>query len=509
MHLDEHDKNSRKQERRSPWLYWRLETATEFLIYTILVFTPWAFGTTEQWSIDSVNSLNYVLGGLLVAKWVTCVVTRFKPARWGEGGGFGRYWTTVALAFCTVVMLALCAIAAWNARATYVWEEGRFDYFTNFNKWLPFSYDRDSTWVAFRLYLAGACFFWSVRDWLLTKDRVEARRSHIVNERERHDSFRSSEKEAFRPPLRLRRLLWVLCLNAALLGLEASLQRLSGTNELLWMVKPHYNAVARAQFGPFNYRSNGAQYMNLMWPVALGFWWVLHQRRRNKLGEGVEFVLLPLAAIMLAGPIISTSRGGIAVTLIEVTFVIAIFAYGLRHAKWWKIGLVVCLFGIIVSSTIAFQWSALAVRLGENSFNTMSGRSEIYANTKKIVNDFPIWGTGAGTFPSVYQLYREDPDQIWFAMAHNDFLQTRATFGIVGLIIIEVMFLLVAGHWWFSKGITAPFQFVSFLWVAVAGCLIHARFDFPFQIYSLLLLFLTICAILTSLGRTFPGAKPQ
>ena len=39
------------------------------------------------------------------------------------------------------------------------------------------------------------------------------------------------------------------------------------------------------------------------------------------------------------------------------------------------------------------------------------------------------------------------------------------------------------------------------IWVALVGCLVHARYDFPFQIYSILFLFLTICALLFNLSR--------
>ena len=60
--------------------------ATEYLIYAILIFTPWAFGTTEDWAINTVNTLNYFLGLLLVAKWVTRLVTGFHPARWDGPG---------------------------------------------------------------------------------------------------------------------------------------------------------------------------------------------------------------------------------------------------------------------------------------------------------------------------------------------------------------------------------------------------------------------------------------
>jgi hypothetical protein len=35
----------------------------------------------------------------------------------------------------------------------------------------------------------------------------------------------------------------------------------------------------------------------------------------------------------------------------------------------------------------------------------------------------------------------------------------------------------------------------------MAGCLVHARYDFPFQMHSIVFLFLVLCAILSDLTR--------
>jgi NADH:ubiquinone oxidoreductase subunit 6 (subunit J) len=42
---------------------------------------------------------------------------------------------------------------------------------------------------------------------------------------------------------------------------------------------------------------------------------------------------------------------------------------------------------------------------------------------------------------------------------------------------------------------------VGLIWVALGGCLLHARYDFPFQIHSILFLFLVLCAILFTLSH--------
>jgi len=56
-------------------------------------------------------------------------------------------------------------------------------------------------------------------------------------------------------------------------------------------------------------------------------------------------------------------------------------------------------------------------------------------------------------------------------------------------------------RWFFRGGIHGGRRFVILMWLALAGCLVHARFDFPFQVHSILFLFILLCAILVNLSR--------
>ena len=136
-------------------------------------------------------------------------------------------------------------------------------------------------------------------------------------------------------------------------------------------------------------------------------------------------------------------------------------------------------------------------QLSEN----LEGREQMYDSARPMAADYPLFGTGPGTFESVFQLYRISTDTYWPAQLHNDWLETRITFGWVGSALIGLAFVVVILRWFASGGINGGRRFICLIWLALAGCLAHARFDFPFQIYSIVLLFLVLCAMLFTLSK--------
>ena len=85
----------------------------------------------------------------------------------------------------------------------------------------------------------------------------------------------------------------------------------------------------------------------------------------------------------------------------------------------------------------------------------------------------------------------------------DDLYETRTGLGSA---LIAAAFLVVATRRLLPGGIQCGWRFTALLWLALLGCLAHARFDFPFQIYSIVFLFLVLCAILSNLSR--PAAAP-
>ena len=472
----------------------------------MVVFSPWAFGTTQPWSIWTMNGLGYLLGILLGIKLVIRKWSGYQPARWGENYSISRndnarltQLLVRTLGVTTILLLAFCLLGVINARSTYRNATASFEYH-QFISWLPNSHDRHGGWLAFCNYLALALSFWAMRDWLLGKSVSEERA-------ERSQLNVLGLRSTFMLPERLRRLLWVLCLNGGLLGIEGIVQRLVGTDKLLFFIETRINKAAEDQFGPYAYRSNAAQYFNLVWPACLGLWCTLRQTaaRKGKSPFDVRHLILVCVMIMAAAPIISSTRAGAIVAVIELVLAAGILCFA-RPQISFKARMGILFFAVLtLGFGVWLGWATLAPRLEPDEFqNSLAGRNSMYETARQMAVDYPVFGTGPGTFEPLFQLYRVDPNEYWPAQLHNDWLQTLITFGWLGSGLIAVAFVCVLVRWFIPGGIAAGRELVPLLWVAIGGCLLHARYDFPFQICSILFVFLLLCAILSCLSRRHP-----
>ena len=440
------------------------------------------------------NYAAYALGLLLVAKLFIRKIKRCPLPRWDSvileentsRISPARRATTL-LGWLTIALLFFCLFSALNAAASYDQSKRLFLYRPHLN-WLPHSFDATRTWFWFWSYLGLAAAFWSIRDWLLGKTEEEEK------------IFRDGTSEPAIPRLnaRMRRLLWLLAISGTALGIESIVQRASGCTKLLFLVQPVVNPDAESQFGPYAYRANAAQYFNLLWPLILGGWWLLRR-------HGGKIHLLPVCAgVMAACPLICTSRGG-ALVAAGLLAVLTLIFLGMeissslldrknlgRTAKY--ILLTVVFLGIVTSLGGYFGWKQLAPRL-EQLDEGFSGREEMYADARPMAADYPMFGTGPGTFGTVFQLYRISNATYWPEQLHNDWMETRITFGWLGFAMVVAALACVTVAGWF-----APRRLFITGGLALTGCLIHARYDFPFQIHSIIFLFLLIAAWLTAAG---------
>ncbi len=479
---------------RTPAIYRHLDTVTGALLLFLTVWAPWAFGGTTFWAIRVTNIAGYALGIILLAKWIVRWRLGYAPPRWAEPTPAGR-WLTRLLALLTVVILAYVLAGALNARATTSYSRAGVEFLYSERTpvaWLPASYDALQSRPAFWNWLGIALCFWAARDWLLGKSRRERR-------------LEETPAVTF-PSERLTVWLWTLVISSSLLALECILQRLDGTDKLLWLIKPQMGNTADFRFGPYAYRTNAAQYFNLVWPVSLGFWWSLRAAYRQKhgasarVGGGAHVMVLPCTLLLAACPIISTSRGG-SLIMGVLTVGAAVVLLTARSAGGWGGRIALGgMFAAVLAFALALGGEALSKRFVVTGLDA-NGRTEIYDTAHRMLPDFTWFGSGAGTFPSLYPIYRARAEYPWASYTHNDWLQTRITLGRIGLAVLVVMLVsvpLIVRH---SRGRGVPVQFAALLTLALGGMLTHAVFDFPFQVHSLLFLFCLLLAVACSLGR--------
>jgi hypothetical protein len=472
--------------------YESADRASGVLLLSHVAIAPWLFGATEYWSISLLNTLAYAAGVLMVFKWLfrwwsgalaVDGIFRERDDRLGPGA-----WVVRGMGIFTMLVLFYCLISALNARATYLPHEDTFEYH-RYVPWLPFTYDSTITWRTLWNYLALACVFWALRDWLLHPPRREAQESEVV----------------LGLPPRFRILLWTITITATSLGVEGLFQKLSGTEKLLWL-RPMYAGRAPEMFGPFAFRGNAAQYFNLAWPLMLGFWWTERERMRLrkwtdlKVGGAPHTILLLCTVITAAAPMIASSAGGTLVTLALLVF--SAFVFVVRRGGTWRTRctiLILCVAVLALGG--ALGWDQVAPRLRTLFRTPYANPNVLYADAQQMALDYPLFGIGPGAFRLLYPLYRTDLSQPWQAFLHDDWLETRVTFGWVGSMLLLSLLGLALTRWFLAGGIVCRWEIIAMFWIAIGGCLVHAKFSFPLQVYSILGLLLTELAVLSALSR--------
>ncbi len=495
-----------RSQNRTPEAYKQLENASAVVLIFMTVWAPWAFGSTSLFNRTVLALAGYVAGLLLAGKWWVRRSTGYKPARWVEPTPRGETLVRF-LAALTVVFLVYVLIGVLNARAVGEYISSGPTQGVNLNyldrtpiSWLPASYDRPVSLEAFFRWTSLALAFWAARDWFLGKTRSERRET--------------DPELMFFPGDRLNLWLWMLMGSSFLLAVVSIIQRMDGTEKLLWLVTPRvrdpnsqWGYPPNFHFGPYNYRGNAAQYFNLIWPVAVGFWWTSREIERRtrgiaaRAGQGPDVLLLPWAIILGAAPIASTSRGGalVSVILAAGTGVVLSSSRSIRTLKGRFSALGVVALVLAVGAWIG--GGELLGRIQSSQTNPYNSRLSVYDVALKMEADFRWLGSGADTFASVHPFYRNAPTDEWVGYAHNDWLESVITLGVVGTTVLVLMLGLAVLIPWMNRRPGVPTEFAALLGLGLGGMLLHATWDFPFQIMSLQLEFLFLLAALTTFGR--------
>ncbi|MFC1668674.1 O-antigen ligase family protein, partial [Chlamydiota bacterium] len=204
-------------------------------------------------------------------------------------------------------------------------------------------------------------------------------------------------------------------------------------DKLFWFI----NIISGIPIGPFVNTIHFGAFMALFIPLVLGFWLASFDHR----------YFIPLF-IMMLGLFKSLSRGAmIALFVSIVIFMLLLFLRKETRKRAFiliTVFLVGLLFIIVIDDgTITKRLITMVTPFSEDSVIT---RLQLSRDTLKIVKDFPLFGTGLGTFSIIFPGYKTlfGSGKMFFTHAENEYSELLSEIGIIGFVILIVIVLIIS-----------------------------------------------------------------
>ncbi len=247
-----------------------------------------------------------------------------------------------------------------------------------------------------------------------------------------------------------------------------------------------------------------AFYLELLFPVALGLLFArLHifdpgQSLKEKIlhiAEDRIVILLFLAPIILAAGIYLTGcRSGIAVLVLSALFFAQMSVYlrvSFRARRHLRL--------VFILATLFAMFVGLQSTLDKfltGNYTNVGGRVDYWANALAMARDFPLFGTGLGTFKYAFFLY--DKDSGWVDHAHNEYIESLSDMGALAFIVFFVLLAVLAFsllRMWIARRHPEIKPVVLGVLTALFAAFFHSFFDFSLRIPANAFLFLALLAL--------------
>jgi O-antigen ligase len=224
-------------------------------------------------------------------------------------------------------------------------------------------------------------------------------------------------------------------------SLYGMLEFFSGHRQIL-----HLDMEASAVTGTFINRNYFAGYLLMVIPLSFGYFFsrVTFQREqfmgwRHRLSslDGKTILIAFGVILMILGLVFSASRMGIVSLLLSFSLISIFFRESQKRQKFSKTTLLV--FSLAILWALWIGLDAVISRFFTSS-ESFKDRWMVWVNTFQIFKDFPILGSGLGTFVHIFPMYRSFHIRGFHTHAENDFLQLLSEVGLIGIILLLLVF---------------------------------------------------------------------
>lgn len=279
---------------------------------------------------------------------------------------------------------------------------------------------------------------------------------------------------------------------------------------ILFYEKTHYLDCVT---GTFVNRNHLSGYLEMMIPLAIGlviarvdfFQWsgMKWKQKLLRISErGLAWnVLISLGIVGMALAIIySKSRSG--VFILVFTFLLFFGLAGLYFRKKGreKKGITNFLKVVFLVIVVISLYIGVGATLERFSLDKIlrEQRPLVWGNTVEVFSDFPLFGSGLGTFGSVYTAYEESGKFVRYSHAHNDYLEYLSELGIVGTVLFfgGILLMIVQSFLIWRERRHPQVKGVALGGIVAVVCiLIHSITDFNLHIPANMVLFAVVLSL--------------
>lgn len=436
------------------------------LTAAILILAPLPFGSTHAWTVSALEvALFLLLGVLLACEGGVSIGTKLSPLRLAAGA--------LTAYFCLqLVPLPPAALGVLSPTRAALYR----DLLGDTQRWLPLSLDPHASLLA--LLRLGAC----ASVFVIIATASLPRRGHLFH--------------------------WALLAAGAVTAAVAWLHLSRGWDASLFGRFPpeQTTAVSGRLSWPFVNCNHLAMAMNLVWPLALGAaispsaFAAPDTKRSQTVMRVAGAALLALLVATLVG---SKSRGGMASAAAAPLAMSLAWPVRGRSASRARIAAAM-LTAVVLAAGASWIVSDMVHRPADGTElialdrgdATLLIRLAAVRQSFGILRDFPLFGSGLGTWAEVFPMYQRYPLlAVGFSHAHDDYVQWVEETGVAGLGLLGAL----AAVYFTSVLRPLPMEAAkrrAALFGALAAAVFHSTVDFGLRIPANALLFSAILGLL-------------
>ncbi len=201
--------------------------------------------------------------------------------------------------------------------------------------------------------------------------------------------------------------------------------------------------------GTFINRNYFAGYLLMVIPLSVGYFFSREIFQRSRfMGwrhwlsslDGKTLLIAFGIIVMILGLLFSASRMGIVSLLLSFSLMSFLFRKPQKGQRFSKT--TVLIFGLALLWAVWIGLDAVISRFFTLS-ESFEERWMIWVNTFQIFKDYPLLGSGLGTFIHIFPMYRSFHIQGLVTHAENDFLQLVSEVGLIGMGLLLFVFVFL------------------------------------------------------------------